>query len=111
MGDLKRRFGSFVAAHRKRVGWTQHQLADASDLSDDMIARIETGSTGASFETIERLAAALGVDAAELFTAELPEGTFQRGPAGRLIGTIAALKADQVHWLEGIVDAALRPRR
>jgi transcriptional regulator with XRE-family HTH domain len=110
MGDLKRRFGNFVASHRKRIGWTQHQLADAASLSDDMVARLETGSTGASFETIERLADALNIDPAELFTSELPGGAVERGPAARLVSKILALKADDVLWLEGVVDAALKRR-
>lgn len=94
MGDLKQRFGNLVAAHRRRVGWTQHRLAEAANLSDDMIARIETESTGVSFETIERLAAALQVDEAELFTSELADGALQRSAAANLIARIGKLKAD-----------------
>ena len=111
MGDLKRRFGNLVASHRKRIGWTQHQLAEAASLSDDMIARLETGSTGASFETIERLASALTVDPAELFTSELPSGAVERGPAAKLTSRILALKEDDVLWLEGVVEAALKRRQ
>ncbi len=111
MGDLKQRFGGLVAAHRKRVGWTQRQLAEAANLSDDMVGRIETGSTGVSFNTIERLALALKVDAAELFTSELPAGALQRGHSGRLLSKIAALKSDQIEWLEPILEAILKPRQ
>lgn len=111
MGDLKRRFGNLVASHRKRIGWTQHQLAEAASLSDDMIARLETGSTGASFDTIERLAAALSVDPAELFTSELPGGAAERSAAARLTSRIFRLKPDDVLWLEAVVEAALKRRQ
>lgn len=68
MADLRKRFGKLVAAHRRRCGLTQQQLAEAADLSPTMIVRIENGSSGARFPSIERIAQALGVDPAELFT-------------------------------------------
>lgn len=111
MGNLKKRFGRLVAAHRRRVGWTQHQLAEAADMSDDMIARIEVGATGASFTTVEKLATAFDVDPAELFTAELPNGSLQRGPLPELVSKLAGLRKEEIVWLGGIVDAALTPKR
>ena len=111
MANLKRRFGSLVAAHRKRVGWTQRKLAETADLSDDMLARIEVGATGVSFATIEKLANALQVDPAELFTSELPTGALLREPLGDVVLKIAGLKPEEIRWIGGIVDAALRPKR
>lgn len=111
MGNLKQRFGGLVAAHRRRIGWTQRQLAEAADLSDDMIARIEVGATGVSFTTVEKLAAALQVDPAELFTADLAGGALQRKPLSELTAKLAGIKSDELLWLIGIIDAALKPRR
>lgn len=111
MSNLKRRFGSLVTAHRKRIGWTQRKLAEAADLSDDMVARVEIGTTGVSFATIEKLATAMSVDPAELFTADLPAGSFQRKSMTELTAKLAALKNEEVAWLGGIVDAALKPKR
>jgi transcriptional regulator with XRE-family HTH domain len=110
MANLQQRFGKLVAAHRRQRGWTQRQLAEATELSDDMIAKIEVGGTGASFPTIERIAGALEVDPAELFTSELAEGAFQRGHAAPLLGRIAGLRPEQVAWLSRIIDACLAPR-
>jgi transcriptional regulator with XRE-family HTH domain len=107
---LKQRFGGLVAAHRKRVGWTQRQLAEAADLSDDMIARIEVGSTGVSFATVEKLASALQIDPAELFTADLPTGSLQRQPLSDLTVKLAGLRSDDIKWLTRIVEAALAPK-
>ncbi len=109
MGNLKQRFGQLVAAHRRRLGWTQRKLAEASDLDEDTIGRIEIGRRGVSFSTIEKLAAALHVDPAELFTAELPGSVLQRG-TGDLTAKFAALRAEDVIWLSGVIDAALKPR-
>ncbi len=111
MGDLKRRFGNLVAAHRRRLGWTQRKLAETAGLSDDMVARIEIGGTGVSFDTIEKLASALEVDPAELFTANLPKGSFEQAAAANLVARLVNLKPEDVRWLSGLIDAALAPRK
>lgn len=111
MGNLKQRFGSLVVAHRRRLGWTQRQLAEAADLSDDMVARIEIGRTGVSFGTIEKLASALGVDPAELFTANLPAGAWRGTSLSDLTAKLAGAKQEDLVWVSRIVEAALSPRR
>lgn len=111
MGELKQRFGNLVAAHRRRLGWTQHRLAEEAGLSDDMVARVEIGKTGVSFDTIEKLAAALQVDPAELFTANLPSGSFEHSAAGDLSARLTALKPNEIRWLTAVVEAVLAPRK
>jgi transcriptional regulator with XRE-family HTH domain len=59
MADLRKRFGELLAAHRRRRGLTQEDLAEAAGLSVDMISKIEVGATGARFPSIERLARAV----------------------------------------------------
>lgn len=108
--ELQTRFGSLVAAHRKRAGKTQEQLASDTGLSVDMITRIEGGRTGARFPNIVKLANALGVDPAELFTPDLPTGALARGPQANLTARLAILSPSDLRWLEGIVDAALKTR-
>src|SRR5579863_9458023 len=78
MADLRTRFGRLVAAHRRRVGLTQEGLAEAAELSVDMISKIEVGASGARFPVIERLATVLKVDPAEFFTTEIPSGALAR---------------------------------
>jgi len=46
---------------------TQEQLAEAASLSVDFIGLIERGVNAPSFESIERLANALGVEVVEFF--------------------------------------------
>lgn len=110
MADLRRRFGQLVAAHRRRRGMTQEQLAEAAGISSDMIAKVETGASGARFPLIEKLAAALDVDPAELFTAEVPSGHLKRGALADLTTQLAGLSDADVKWLTGIIDAALAPK-
>ncbi|HVW56945.1 MAG TPA: helix-turn-helix transcriptional regulator [Rhizobiaceae bacterium] len=107
MVNLRKRFGSLVAAHRRRIGITQEALADKAGVSVDMISKIETGATGARFPVIERLAEALGVDPAELFTIEIPGGAINRGPLIDLTTQLAGLSPGDLHWITGVVEAAL----
>jgi transcriptional regulator with XRE-family HTH domain len=109
-GDLRKRFGRLVAAHRRRAGLTQEALAAAAELSADMIGRIEAGQTGARFPSIERLAAALRVDPAELFTTELTTGTTRSKPLLALSARLAALLERDIAWIDQLLDAALKPR-
>jgi transcriptional regulator with XRE-family HTH domain len=110
MADLRRRFGLLVAANRRRRGLTQEQLAEAADISADMVAKIETGASGARFPVIERLAAALDVDPAELFTSELPSGLIRRGAFLDISTRLADLSGADLAWMSRIVEAALAPK-
>ena len=86
------------------------QLAEAADISSDMVAKIETGASGARFPVIERLAAALDVDPAELFTSELPSGLIRRGAFLDISTRLAGLSGPDLVWMSGIVEAALAPK-
>lgn len=108
--DLRKRFGRLVAANRRRRGLTQHQLAEAAGLSDDMIARIETGATGARFPTIEKIATALVIDPAELFTPDLKSGAHARTALTNVTSRLSALSDRDLAWLSGLLDAALKRR-
>lgn len=111
MDDLRKRFGRLVAVHRRKAGLTQDQLAAAASVSVDMISKIETGATGARFPLIERLAEALRIDPAELFTTELPS-TNRRNPIFTALSIrLAGLNDDDLVWINGVVEAALKQKR
>lgn len=110
MNDLRKRFGRLVAAHRRRAGLTQEGLASRAELSSDMITRIEAGQTGVSFTSIERLAEALHVDPAELFTSELPSSAIRSEAFINIAARLAALSDRDIAWVSGVLDAALKPR-
>lgn len=111
MVDLRRRFGTFVRAHRLRCQLTQDALAERAGISIDMVSKIESGSTGASFAVINRLADSLNVDPAELFTSELPNGQLRRAPLVELTARLASLSNHDLMWLQEIIDVVLRPRK
>lgn len=110
MADLRKRFGLLVAAHRRRRGLTQEALAEAADLSVNMISKIEIGAAGARFPVIERLASVLEVDPAELFTTEIHSGAIKRKAFTDLTSRLATLSEPDLQWIGKILDAALRPR-
>ncbi|KQT47910.1 hypothetical protein ASG52_11670 [Methylobacterium sp. Leaf456] len=110
MDELRKRFGLRVALHRRRKGMTQDDLASAADLSVDMISKIESGSSGARFGAIERLATALDVDPSELFLP--PGGIGSRHPEtlSGIAAKLALLSDAELGWVKDILDAILRPR-
>jgi transcriptional regulator with XRE-family HTH domain len=62
MEPITRRFGRRVRELRERVGWSQERFAEECGLHRTYIGGIE------SLINIERIALALGVGIAELFT-------------------------------------------
>lgn len=114
MGDvteLMHRFGRLVAAHRKRLKLTQVQLSDASGISADMIVRIEGGGTGVRFPNIQRLADALRIDPAELFTSEVPNGKLARPHLNQITTRLVALSDTDLKLVSELIDTALKFRR
>lgn len=110
MDDLRQRFGRLVAANRRRKNWTQQQLADQSGVSLDMINRIERGVAAARFPNITKLADALQIDPAELFTPDLPSGAGQRRALTSLVSRLSALPDRDLEWIDRLLDVALKPR-
>lgn len=73
--DVKKTFGSTVKAWRKRLGISQEVLAERADLHRTYVSDVERGARNLSLESITRVAHALRVGVAELFPAELANGT------------------------------------
>jgi len=64
-----------MKSYRNALGYTQAKLAEKIDTSTHYIGMIETKNKFPSPEMIERIAASLGIDTLDLFSAEqkLPE--------------------------------------
>lgn len=73
-----------------------------------MVIKIETGRSGASFATIEKLAAALEVDPGELFIAT-PHPGIRNSKLHDLTARLATLSPKELDWLEGVITASLKP--
>jgi transcriptional regulator with XRE-family HTH domain len=89
---------------------TQEALAERAKISTDMVSKIEGGSSGARFGVITQLAEALGIDPAELFTPNLPDGQLQRSTLTDITSRLASLSETELLWLRGVLEAALQPK-
>lgn len=64
--------GEKIAKARNRKGITQKTMAELSGLSFSMISKIESGEqSNPSYETINRIASALGISIQELFVGSI----------------------------------------
>lgn len=66
-------FGKHLRKVRKRQGFTQEELAYASDMELSQVSRIERGVINTSISHVFKLAEALGVPTKELFDFEWRE--------------------------------------
>jgi transcriptional regulator with XRE-family HTH domain len=72
-GPVRRRPGRSVPAdpakiraQRERRAWPVAKLAEATGLSTSLINAIETGASGCSARSLDRIATAFGIDPARL---------------------------------------------
>jgi transcriptional regulator with XRE-family HTH domain len=70
-GDLQRRLGENLRALRKTKGLSQEAFADVLGIHRTYMGGLERGERNITLKTVERIAAALGADPAELL-AETP---------------------------------------
>ena len=72
MIEIYRRLGQKVRRERERLGWTQEELGEKSDLHPSYIGQIERARKKVSLATVGRLAAALRVGLGELLSEGSP---------------------------------------
>ena len=61
-GPFRIRVGIVSRRSRLELRWSQRQVAAAADVSQALVRLVEAGRPGASLDSIERIAAALGVE-------------------------------------------------
>lgn len=105
--DLKQAFGTNVRHHRRAAGMTQERLAELVDISIETIGKIERGVAAPSFDTAEKIAAALDLPAIALFGAgkeALPKG--RRGQLLALVQqSLADMNDEQMARAANMLDA------
>jgi len=67
-GDLQRTVGANIRRLRTEQGLSQEALADHLGLHRTYVGGVERGERNLTLRTVKRLAALLGVEAAELLT-------------------------------------------
>src|SRR3979409_242689 len=66
--DIQGQFGTAVRARRKRLGISQEELAGRAGLHRTYVSDIERGARNPSLESIDKLARALKISVAKLFS-------------------------------------------
>jgi transcriptional regulator with XRE-family HTH domain len=66
--DINLRFGKAMRRRRRELDLSQEELAERADLHRTYVSSIERGERNPSLENIEKLAKALGISIARLFT-------------------------------------------
>ncbi|HEV2208585.1 MAG TPA: helix-turn-helix transcriptional regulator [Verrucomicrobiae bacterium] len=62
----RRLLGEAIRERRKKADWSQEKLAERADLSMVFISRVERGKESPSFDSLVRIARALGVQVRDL---------------------------------------------
>jgi transcriptional regulator with XRE-family HTH domain len=62
--------GDRVRALRRSRRLTLREVAERADLSESFLSQLERGQTGATVHSLQRIAAALGVEVSDLFSTE-----------------------------------------
>jgi transcriptional regulator with XRE-family HTH domain len=79
MASIRDVLAKNLRENRRRLGISQEKLAERADLSTQFVAMIEQCRKFPSSETLEQMAAALGIEAHELFAVPpSPEGALER---------------------------------
>jgi transcriptional regulator with XRE-family HTH domain len=95
---LKTRVGVRIREIRRERGLTQEALAEQVERSVDAISALERGLVLPGFETLERLAAVLGVSLADFFDApaDAQESDKRTQLRARLAALVQKLPDDQL---------------
>ena len=105
--ELKQEFGINVRQHRRAISMTQERLAELVDVSIETIGKIERGVAAPSFDTVEKIASALGLPAPALFGAG--DHRHPKGERGKLIarinGTLGDMNDEQMARVAKMLEA------
>ncbi len=66
--DIEYRFGRAIRRRRRELDLSQEELAERAELHRNYVSGIETGTRNPSLKNIEKLAKALDISIARLFT-------------------------------------------
>lgn len=91
--------GQRITERRKKMGWTQEELADRGDLTPQFVSYAESGKRGMRPENLLKISSALGVSADYLLTGEMIDKDLLL-----LSDKMRKLSPAQLRIVENIVD-------
>ncbi|MEP6342230.1 MAG: helix-turn-helix transcriptional regulator [Maricaulaceae bacterium] len=108
MSTLKKLFGAQIRIHRTRMNLTQTQLANRIGLSEEMIGKMERGTAGASFKTIERLCGVFDVPPNSFFPAQGLSHSDEKSVLGDMLVQLSKLNEAELKWAQRLLNEALK---
>lgn len=97
--DWLRVVGQRITNRRKKLGWTQEELAEKSDLTPQFVSYAESGKRAMRPENLLKISSALGVSADYLLTGEIIDKDLFL-----LSEKLRRLSPSQVRIIEKIID-------
>ena len=103
--------GQIIKARRERMKINQENLAACAGISTKLLSDIECGRANPTFETMDLVAAALGVELEELLQPEIEFGAQEYGIATKKGSDLSATVDDTVKsllddgWLDEEIEA------
>ena len=90
--------GRRIRTLRSKKGWTQQELGGQADINYKFLGEIERGQKNASFSTLAKIAAALGVELPELvrFEQESLERKAVISWINQILETLSDKEIDQI---------------
>lgn len=67
MSAIAKTIGQRIRHYRTKLGWSQEKLAEYAGCHETYIGQVERGEKNATLESIEKIAAALGIPLSRLF--------------------------------------------
>lgn len=105
--ELQKIFGLNVRNHRKAQELTQEELAERVDVTIETIGKIERGVSAPTFNTAEKVAAALSVNPVVLFGVDA--NSLADGERGHILSdinqTLSGLNNDQLARVFKMIEA------
>ena len=93
LSDL-RAVGNRLLEHRRRIGLTQAEVAEAAGISDRTYADMERGAVNIRVETMLRICRALHITPDEIFTSRRPEPVIEQDDVVRRLNALSAHERD-----------------
>lgn len=94
--------GQRITERRKKLGWTQEELAENGDLTPQFVSYAESGKRAMRPENLLKISSALGVSADYLLTGEIIDKDLLI-----LSDKLRKLSAPQLRIVENVVDECI----
>ena len=111
--DFRATAGKKIRQERRKLGWSQEELAEKADLHPSFIGQIERGLRAASFKTLERLGAIFGMKPADFLDSDHCKGeVYKPHPLERkIMGLLKGCSSREQQMVYQTIKHLLRQKR